>query len=78
VPSAKALSARLQTTVPAKETIDVKRKTLRQLANVNLDLTVWNGALNPNDQGNMPVLRSAHRAGQKPCRTRQLGRWRFV
>jgi hypothetical protein len=41
VPSANALTARVHTTIAVMGKIDVKRKPLRQLANVYLDSTVW-------------------------------------
>jgi hypothetical protein len=41
--------------IAVKETKDVKRRTLLQLANVYLDSIRWNGALNLNDQSNMLV-----------------------
>jgi hypothetical protein len=41
--------------IAVKETKDVKRRTLLQLANVYLDSIRWNGALNPNDQSNTLV-----------------------
>jgi hypothetical protein len=45
--------------IAVKETKDVKRRTLLQLANVYLDSIRWNGALNLNDQSNTLVWSSA-------------------